>query len=105
MRYLIFILTVITSIFANENIIKEGKELYLKANCQKCHLQDEKFDPNSIKKEGLKSKIKDKKGIHKWVVDCDSYFNIGWFPQEQDLVTEYLNRAYYKFSTQNNSKK
>ncbi len=75
----------------------EGRELYLEAKCQKCHLQDDKFDPNSIKKKGLLSKIKDKKGIHKWVVDCDSFFNVGWFPEEADKVTNYLNEYHYKF--------
>ncbi len=78
------------------NDIKEGKELYLEANCQKCHLQDSKFDPNSINKDGLTSKVKNKKDIHKWVESCDNYFNIGWFPKEIDKVTEYLNTIFYK---------
>ena len=81
--------------FANSDI-KEGKELYLEANCQKCHLQDEKFDPNSIKKEGLKSKVKQMKDLHKWVKDCDNYFSIGWFPEEQDKVVKYLNKVFYR---------
>jgi hypothetical protein len=78
-------------IFANE-----GKELYLEAKCQKCHLQDEKFDPNSIKKEGVKSKVKNLKELKKWVIDCDNYFSVGWFPEEQDKVVKYLNETFYK---------
>ena len=97
MRYIALILLFLTTAFGDSNV-EEGRALYLEAKCQKCHLKDSKFDPNSIKKEGLKSKVKDKRGIHKWVVDCDNYFSIGWFPEEQDKVTDYLNSVYYKFN-------
>ena len=100
MRYITLITLFITSIIANN--IQEGKELYLNAKCQKCHLEGDKFDPNSIKKEGFVSKVKDYKGIHKWVVDCDIFFNVGWFPKEQDKVTEYLNATHYKFKLSKN---
>jgi len=92
MKNLIFVMLFFTALFANE----EGKELYLEAKCQKCHLQDDKFDPNSIKKDGLESKVKSKESIHKWVVDCSSYFNIGWFPEEEEKVANYLYESFYK---------
>ncbi len=79
--------------FAN---INEAKELYLDAKCNKCHLDGNKFDPNSIKKDGFISKVKTKKDLLKWVRDCNSYFNIGWFPEEESKVTNYLNKIYYK---------
>ncbi len=95
MRAVLITLLLSLNLFAND--IKEGKELYLDAKCQKCHLQDDKFDPNSIKKEGLSSKVKNKDDIRKWVESCDNFFNIGWFPEEIDKVTEYLNNSFYKF--------
>ncbi len=101
---IIFLITFCTLIL-NANISEDGKKLYDDANCKKCHLDGAKFDPNSIKKEGLTSKIKDKSGIHKWVVSCDSFFSIGWFPEEHDSVTEYLNRVYYKYDTKSKKSK
>ena len=75
--------------------MEKGEALYLKAQCQKCHLQGEKFDPNSINKEGKVSKVRDVQGIRSWVQGCDNYFDIGWFPEEQDLVSRYLNAVFY----------
>jgi len=83
----------ITVVFAADT--EKGKALYLEADCQKCHLQGDKFDPNSINKAGNLSKIKEIRGISKWVKGCDSYFSIGWFPEEQIQVSEYLNATHY----------
>jgi len=76
--------------------VQEGKTLYLEAKCQKCHLQDKSFDPNSINKEGKRSKVTDMKSLKKWVASCDHYFEIGWFPEEQDKVSQYLNSVHYQ---------
>ena len=96
-KFLILIVLTILGFSSEDNkSISEAKELYLEANCQKCHLQDEKFDPNSIKKEGLASKVKKLKDLKKWIVDCDNYFSVGWFPEEQEAVAKYLNSVYYK---------
>jgi len=93
----LYISLILLAASINANQIKSGEKLYTTANCQKCHLQGEKFDPNSINKEGMLSQVKDKKGIHKWVESCDNFFNVGWFPEEVDKVAEYLNKSYYKF--------
>lgn len=74
----------------------EGERLYTGAKCQRCHLQGADFDPNSINKPGKVSKVGNPRGILKWVVSCDNYFSIGWFPEEQKEVAEYLNRVYYR---------
>ena len=79
------------------NSVKDGKSLYLKAKCQRCHLQGINFDPNSVNKPGLLSQVKSKKGIHKWVVSCDNYFSVGWFPSEHKSVAKYLNKVFYKY--------
>jgi len=89
---LIVLLTVV-----NANVKDDGKKLYIKENCQKCHLQDSSFDPNSIDKPGVQSKVKSKDDIHKWVASCDNYFGVGWFPEEQKSVEKYLNSVFYKF--------
>ena len=75
MKYITFtiVFLFITIIYANE--AEEGKKLYTQANCQKCHLMGKNFDPNSINKEGLVSKVKDIKGIKSWVAECDSFLN------------------------------
>ncbi len=78
--------------------------MYLEAQCQKCHLQDAKFDPNSVNKEGMHSKVRDRKSIKKWVVSCDNYFDIGWFPEDQKKVAAYLNSVYYKYDTEDSKK-
>lgn len=95
-RTLIFTL-ILFGFTVNAKVAHEGEAHYLKANCQKCHLQGEKFDPNSINKEGLTSKVKNRSDLKKWVSSCDSFFNVGWFPQEQEEVIEYLNKSHYKF--------
>lgn len=97
MKYILFTLVLFSLNSLYADIVKEGKELYLDAKCQRCHLEGAKFDPNSINKDGFKSQVNNKKGIHKWVESCDNYFNVGWFPKEIDKVAEYLNSSYYKF--------
>jgi hypothetical protein len=67
-----------------------GKELYLDANCQKCHAQDTKYDAK-------KKKSKNMANLSMWVKNCDSFFEIAWFPEEQDDVIKYLNEVYYKY--------
>ena len=96
MKYIVIIsIALISTIYAGS--LQDGKNLYLKAKCQKCHLQDSKFDPNSINKPGMLSKVSNKSEIHKWVSSCDSFFNIGWFPNEQKNVEKYLNKVFYKY--------
>jgi len=94
MKRVILIFVMITAGISAADV-EEGKTLYLKAQCQKCHLQGAEFDPNSVSKKGKVSKVQDIQGIHKWVEGCDNYFNIGWFPEEQDLVSRYLNAVFY----------
>lgn len=96
MKYIIIIsIAFISTIYADS--LKDGKSLYLEAKCQKCHLQYSKFDPNSINKPGMLSKVSNKSGIHKWVTSCDNYFDVGWFPSEQKEVAKYLNKVFYKY--------
>jgi len=67
-----------------------GKELYRDANCQKCHAQDNNYDAKKRKSKNLNN-------LKTWVVSCDNFFEIGWFPEEQNDVIKYLNEIYYKY--------
>ncbi|MGB5867629.1 MAG: hypothetical protein WBG69_07140 [Arcobacteraceae bacterium] len=68
---------------------KEGKVLYLEANCIKCHGIAPKFDSKN-------NKAKHFEGIKTWVSNCDASLEIGWFPEEQESVAHYLNETHYK---------
>jgi len=86
----ISLLLLSTSSFALSEKAQEGKELYLDANCKQCHGNEKNFDVKN-------HKAKDMDGIHRWVRNCDSALDIGWFPEEQENVAEYLNEAHYKY--------
>ncbi|WP_458699705.1 hypothetical protein ACKGJI_07675 [Sulfurospirillum sp. 1307] len=95
MKILIFSLLASMLVFASSDF-DEGRALYVKADCKECHLQGAKFDPNSINKKGTSFKAKDLKQIKAWVEMCDSNFDTGWFPEEQEKVANYLNKVFYK---------
>jgi len=80
-----FFLFLVTTLYANE-----GRELYLEANCEKCHGIDQAYDPKESKAKSLSD-------LTGWVSSCAGYFNISWFPEEQSQVVEYLNETHYKF--------
>lgn len=73
-------------LFSSEN----GKELYEKAKCERCHGFVENFDV----KKGIAS---NKHSLESWVSSCSKFFKIGWDAFEQEEVTEYLN-SYYEFN-------
>jgi len=68
---------------------KEGREVYIDANCQKCHGLDEQYDAK-------KNTVKDHFRLKKWVSSCMTYFGHSWFPEEQKSVVVYLNDIKYK---------
>ena len=90
MKYLLLIMI---SFFAYANALspeaQEGKEIYMEANCQKCHGIDEKYD---AKKHDITNHFK----LKKWVSSCMTYFGHSWFPEEQTSVIKYLNEIKYK---------
>ena len=69
--------------------VQNGKKLYDEAKCQKCHIES---DYTSDER-----KVYDYARL-KWRVQrCDFTMNAGWFEEDIDDVTEYLNDSYYKF--------
>jgi nitrous oxide reductase accessory protein NosL len=90
MKYLLIVFLSIFSygIDLSENAIS-GKEIYMEANCQKCHNIDAKYDPKAYA-------VKDKFTLNKWVSSCMTYFGHSWFPEEKQDVVTYLNEIKYK---------
>jgi len=70
-----------------------GMNLYSKANCQSCHKMDRSYDRKMKKVENFED-------IKSWVFSCDIYFDISWFIEEQDDVSNYLNEMCYKYDIQ-----
>lgn len=66
-----------------------GKILFDKADCQKCHSNDI-FTKEDRKVTSL-TELKDKVNV------CDSQLSVNWFDDEVDDVVSYLNRDFYKF--------
>ncbi|MGB3750642.1 MAG: hypothetical protein WA945_03685 [Arcobacteraceae bacterium] len=78
-----------TTAFALSEQALEGKELYMEADCMRCHGILPQYDPKE-------NKAKNFNQIVSWVSGCDGMFDIGWFPEEQETVAQYLNELYYK---------
>jgi len=78
-----------SSAFALSEQALEGKELYIEADCMRCHGILPQYDPKE-------NKAKNFKQVVSWVSGCDGMFDIGWFPEEQTSVAHYLNELYYK---------
>lgn len=89
MKYLsIILLGLSLNLFAISPESKEGEALYLEANCQKCHNQGSSFDSK-------KHKTTNKAELNSWVSSCAGFFDIGWFPEEEQKVQKYLNEEFY----------
>jgi len=78
------------NIFALSPQAQEGEDVYLEANCQRCHNYGKDFDPQ-------KDSVFNKFELGKWVTSCAVYFDISWFPEEKDSVVKYLNEIKYKY--------
>lgn len=74
-----------------------GKVLFDKADCQKCHGTDI-FTKEDRKVTNLKE-LKDKVNV------CDSQLSVNWFDDEVDDVVAYLNRDFYKFEEEEKDNK
>jgi len=68
---------------------QEGKEIYMEANCQKCHGIDEQYDAK-------KNVVTNHFELRKWTSQCMTYFGHSWFPEDEANVVKYLNEIKYK---------
>lgn len=66
-----------------------GKELFNKSQCMKCHGAEIYTRPER--------KVKDLESLGRQVRMCDSQLSVNWFDDEINDVVAYLNREYYKF--------
>ena len=87
------LITISFSLHADEEAIKNGKNHYIKANCQKCHNLDNNYDPK-------KSKVTNHGQLVGWVNSCSSFFKIGWDSFQEEEVSEYLNNIHYKLDNE-----
>lgn len=74
-----------------------GKVLYDKSQCQKCH-GTEVFTRED-------HKVKDLTALGKQVRMCDSQLSVNWFDDEIADVVSYLNESFYKFEEKDDNKK
>lgn len=65
-----------------------------KAECAGCH----KAPHNAAFYQSRRGKkLKSRASVFTMVQSCANYFNIAWFDEEVDAVTNYLNTKYYKY--------
>jgi DUF2075 family protein len=89
-KKLLLISLCISNIFALSTQTQEGEDIYLEANCQKCHSYGKKFYTT-------KNNVFNKSELQKWVTSCAVHFDISWFPEEKNSVVKYLNEIQYKY--------
>ncbi len=65
----------------------EGLRLMKDANCAKCH-QAKGYHPE---------KTPDYPALVKRVTACNNNFNSGWFDDDIETVSDYLNQTYYHY--------
>ncbi len=87
-KLLILIIVLCTSLAADKDV-ENGKRLYDKANCARCHSSDIFTD----EERAVKSYAKLVDRI-KW---CAVYQESGWNDKEVMDVIKFLNKSYYKY--------
>lgn len=72
-----------------------GKRLH-DAQCVSCHMQRFGGDgsPVYLRPDRL---IHDRSALRQRVAVCSAQTNAGWFPEEEQHVSDYLAQRYYKF--------
>ena len=88
-------ITLLTLFFAMSSIaadLKEGQSLYEK-DCTKCH------DSSVFTRE--ERKINDADSLKAQVKNCVSATGASWFEEDEDNVTAYLTKSFYKFNPEN----
>ncbi len=88
MRSLLFVVFVFGSV---STFAGEGQELH-DESCLNCHIAQ--HDATFYTRENLK--ITNYAGLKRQTSLCASNFSVGWFPEEELSVVDYLNQQYYK---------
>jgi mono/diheme cytochrome c family protein len=82
-----FVCATSLSFTAQADMISEGKALHDK-NCMSCH-QAEMYKRDN-------RKVKTLAYLGTSVENCNTQLGTGWFPEDVQAVTKYLNATYYK---------
>jgi hypothetical protein len=83
---------------AHSEAFKEGKELH-DSNCTSCHeaMYPMEDDPSAYLYTRENHQIKKWSSLQTQVQACNSQIGAGFFDDEIEAVTTYLNQAFYKF--------
>ena len=84
----LFLLPFVSSVLFSYDV-ENGKDLYHEAKCQKCHTSEDYRSENR--------KVKDFAKLQWRVKRCDFTMDAGWFEEDIEDVTNYLNESFYKF--------
>ena len=84
LRVLLIGILLSSSVYADE-----AKEMFDEARCMECH-NDSDFG-------GDTSEAKSYEEVHNLVMSCQMNNDAGWFDEDSQLVTDYLNDNFYKF--------
>jgi len=74
---------------------KPGKALHDK-QCVACHAQKFGGDGSKIYTRA-EHRIGNLKALQQRVAMCSAQTNAGWFPEDEEVVADWLNQQYYKF--------
>ncbi|MBF0186853.1 MAG: cytochrome c [Magnetococcales bacterium] len=83
------------SVQADESAIAMGKALH-EGSCLSCHAARFGGDPYKIYTREDRRK-KDKESLLQMVAFCNQQVGTGWFDDEVEAVTDYLDATYYRF--------
>ncbi|WP_294947689.1 hypothetical protein [Sulfurivirga sp.] len=70
-------------------MIEDGRLLFEEGRCMACH-QYRPFDRGSTRLKGFPS-------LMTMVETCNTNLGLGWFPDEVEAVSHYLNQRFYGF--------
>ncbi len=78
---------------ARADLVDQGRALH-EEHCVECHVakHDDQFYLSRVGK-----KFPTKQSLATQVQACANNFNLPWFEEEVNAVTEYLNQTYYKY--------
>ncbi len=86
--FIIFILA--SNVYGLSQNAKDGEEVFVEANCSSCHNKGNQYDSRQYN-------VSNAFELKQWVSSCATFFNVSWFPEEQQVVIDYLNEIRYKY--------
>jgi predicted small secreted protein len=79
----------IQNTMADDDTFQHGKKLFEEGNCIQCHHNRPFNGPNT--------RVHTLKSLNTMVEACNTRLGLGWFPEEIEAVSYFLNLEYYKF--------